>query len=299
MNENKKIIGYTTGVFDMFHIGHLNILQKAKSMCDYLIVGVSTDELVQRDKNKTPVIPFAERAEIVKSICYVDQVVPQVDKNKKAAWEQLHFDKMFVGSDWQGTPQWREFEKEFAPLGVEIVYLPHTDGISSTQLTEFIKKELNDINSINNNGGGGRVVGYTTGVFDLFHIGHLNILRCAKEKCDKLIVGVSTDENVLSYKHKKPAIPFDKRVQIIKAIRYVDFVVAQSDMDKFKAWEKLHYNVMFHGSDWQNSSMYNEIEEKLRTVGVKVEFLPHTDGISSTQLTKFIKEKINCEKKVD
>lgn len=299
MNENKKIIGYTTGVFDMFHIGHLNILQKAKSMCDYLIVGVSTDELVQRDKNKTPVIPFAERAEIVKSICYVDQVVPQVDKNKKAAWEQLHFDKMFIGSDWQGTPQWREFEKEFAPLGVEIVYLPHTDGISSTQLTEFIKKELNDINSINNNGEGGRVVGYTTGVFDLFHIGHLNILRCAKEKCDKLIVGVSTDENVLSYKHKKPAIPFDKRVQIIKAIRYVDFVVAQSDMDKFKAWEKLHYNVMFHGSDWQNSSMYNEIEEKLRTVGVKVEFLPHTDGISSTQLTKFIKEKINCEKKVD
>lgn len=95
MNENKKIIGYTTGVFDMFHIGHLNILQKAKSMCDYLIVGVSTDELVQRNKNKTPVIPFAERAEIVKSICYVDQVVPQVDKNKKAAWEQLHFDKMF------------------------------------------------------------------------------------------------------------------------------------------------------------------------------------------------------------
>ena len=156
MNENKKIIGYTTGVFDMFHIGHLNILQKAKSMCDYLIVGVSTDELVQRDKNKTPVIPFAERAEIVKSICYVDQVVPQVDKNKKAAWEHLHFDKMFVGSDWQGTPQWREFEKEFAPLGVEIVYLPHTDGISSTQLTEFIKKELDDINSINNNGGGGQ-----------------------------------------------------------------------------------------------------------------------------------------------
>lgn len=285
---DKKIIGYTTGVFDMFHIGHLNILQKAKSMCDYLIVGVSTDELVQRDKNKTPVIPFAERAEIVKSICYVDQVVPQVDKNKKAAWEQLHFDKMFVGSDWQGTPQWREFEKEFAPLGVEIVYLPHTDGISSTQLTEFIKKELNDINSINNNGGGGRVVGYTTGVFDLFHIGHLNILRCAKEKCDKLIVGVSTDENVLSYKHKKPAIPFDKRVQIIKAIRYVDFVVAQSDMDKFKAWEKLHYNVMFHGSDWQNSSMYNEIEEKLKTVGVKVEFLPHTEGISTTMLAQKI-----------
>ena len=140
----KKIIGYTTGVYDMFHIGHLNILEKAKSMCDYLIVGVSTDELVQKEKNKTPVIPYVERAEIVGSIRYVDQVVPQENKNKKEAWEKLHFDKMFVGSDWQGTQQWKKFEEEFAPLGVEIVYLPHTDGISSTQLTDFIKKELDE-----------------------------------------------------------------------------------------------------------------------------------------------------------
>lgn len=144
----KKIIGYTTGVFDMFHIGHLNILKKAKSMCDYLIVGVSTDELVQKEKNKIPVIPFSERTEIVKAIRYVDQVVPQVDKNKMGAWENYHFDKMFVGSDWKGTPQWNKFEEEFAPYGVEIVYLPHTDGISSTQLTAFIKKELNEINTI-------------------------------------------------------------------------------------------------------------------------------------------------------
>lgn len=138
----EKIIGYTTGVYDMFHIGHLNVIRNAKAQCDYLIVGVSTDELVQKEKNKTPVIPFEERAEIVKAIKYVDEVVPQTDKNKFAAWERLHFDKMFVGSDWQGTPQWAEFEKQFAPLGVEIVYLPHTDGISSTQLTSLIKKML-------------------------------------------------------------------------------------------------------------------------------------------------------------
>ena len=126
-------------------------------------------------------------------------------------------------------------------------------------------------------------------MFDLFHIGHLNILRRAKERCDKLIVGVSTDENVISYKHKKPTVPFDERIRIIKAVRYVDYVAEQADMDKFKAWEKLHYNVMFHGSDWKNSSMYNEIEAKLNTVGVKVEFLPHTDGVSTTMLS----EKIN------
>lgn len=132
------IIGYTTGVFDMFHIGHLNILRRAKEQCDYLIVGVSTDELVMKDKNKTPIIPFDERAEIVAAIKYVDKVVVQPDKNKVQAWERYHFNKMFVGSDWQGSPQWAKFEQEMAPLGVEIVYLPHTDGISSTILREKI-----------------------------------------------------------------------------------------------------------------------------------------------------------------
>lgn len=135
------IIGYTTGVYDMFHIGHLNILKRAKEQCDYLIVGVSTDELVQRDKNKTPIIPFAERCAIVEAIRYVDEVVPQTDKNKFGAWEKYHFDKMFVGSDWKGTPQWAKFEEEFAPVGVEIVYLDHTDGISSTILRERLDEE--------------------------------------------------------------------------------------------------------------------------------------------------------------
>ena len=124
----------------MFHIGHLNILKRAKEQCDYLIVGVSTDELVQRDKNKTPVIPFSERMQIVDAIRYVDKVVPQLDKNKMAAWEKYHFNKMFVGSDWQGTLQWLGFEKQFAKVGVEIIYLSHTDGISSTILRDKLNE---------------------------------------------------------------------------------------------------------------------------------------------------------------
>lgn len=139
MKEYK--IGYTTGVYDMFHIGHLNIIKRAKEQCDYLIVGVSTDELVQRDKNKTPIIPFAERVAIVESIKYVDKVVPQEDKNKLGAWEKYHFNKMFVGSDWKGSDAWNNFEKQFAPLGVEIVYLDHTDGISSTILRNRLNEE--------------------------------------------------------------------------------------------------------------------------------------------------------------
>ena len=139
-NESDKTItiGYTTGVFDMFHIGHLNILQKAKEQCDYLIVGVSTDELVTREKNKTPVIPFSERFKIVEAIKYVDRVVPQYDKDKFSAWKKYKFDKMFVGSDWKGTPAWQQYEKQFSEVSVEIIYLPHTDGISSTILREKI-----------------------------------------------------------------------------------------------------------------------------------------------------------------
>lgn len=138
------IIGYTTGVYDMFHIGHLNIIRRAKEQCDYLIVGVSTDELVQQDKGKTPVIPYEERAAIVEAIKYVDKVVPQENKNKYEAWEKYKFNKMFVGSDWQGTSQWKKFEEQFEPIGVQIVYLPHTDGISSTQLAGIIKGLLDE-----------------------------------------------------------------------------------------------------------------------------------------------------------
>lgn len=137
------IIGYTTGVFDMFHIGHLNILRRAKEQCDYLIVGVSTDELVKHDKNKTPIIPFENRCAIVEAIKYVDMVVPQPDKNKLSAWEKYHFNKMFVGSDWKGTEAWSNYEEQFNPLDVEIVYLDHTDGISSTILRERLTKDAN------------------------------------------------------------------------------------------------------------------------------------------------------------
>lgn len=137
------IIGYTTGVYDMFHIGHLNILRKAKENCDYLIVGVSTDELVLSEKHKMPIIPFDERCEIVRAIRFVDQVVPQENKNKFEAWQRYHFNKMFVGSDWKGTVQWDEYEKQFSKVGVEIVYFDHTDGISSSILRDKLNENHN------------------------------------------------------------------------------------------------------------------------------------------------------------
>ena len=135
-------IGYTTGVFDLFHVGHLNILKRAKEQCDYLIVGVSTDELVIQYKNKKPIIPYNERAEIVSELRYVDKVVTQTNRDKFLAWRDLDFDVLFVGDDWKGTPEWIRFEEEFNNIGVEIVYLPYTQGTSSTKLREVIDTVL-------------------------------------------------------------------------------------------------------------------------------------------------------------
>jgi len=135
-----KKIGYTTGVYDLFHIGHLNVLKRAKLECDYLIVGVTTDELCQSRKGKLPIIPFVERMEIVEHIDFVDEVVPQVNMNKMEAWENLKFDKMFVGDDWKGSDKWNQLEKDFAAVGVEIVYFPYTTHTSSTKLREVLEK---------------------------------------------------------------------------------------------------------------------------------------------------------------
>lgn len=133
-----KKIGYTTGVYDLFHIGHLNLLRKAKSECDYLVVGVTTDELCEARKNKRPVIPFAERIEIVKNIRFVDEVVPQTSMDKFEAWQKIRFHKMFVGDDWRGTDTWNRLEEQFAAVGVEIVYFPYTAHTSSTKLRQVL-----------------------------------------------------------------------------------------------------------------------------------------------------------------
>ena len=138
-------------------------------------------------------------------------------------------------------------------------------------------------------------VGYTTGVYDMFHVGHLNILKRAKEQCDQLIVGVSTDEVVQKYKNKTPIIPFEDRCAIISSIKYVDKVVPQTTMDKYVAWEQEKFDVIFHGDDWKNSTMYNEMEEKLKKVGVDFVYFPYTKNVSST----FLREETKTKKPVE
>ncbi len=132
------IIGYTTGVYDLFHIGHLNLMKNAKGMCDKLIVGVTVDELVAY-KGKKAMIPFEDRIEIVRSIKYVDAAVPQYDMNKLEACKKLGAQFLFVGDDWYGTEKWKAYEKEFESEGIKIIYFPYTTGISSTQITKALE----------------------------------------------------------------------------------------------------------------------------------------------------------------
>ncbi|MBR3831195.1 MAG: adenylyltransferase/cytidyltransferase family protein [Muribaculaceae bacterium] len=134
----KKIIGYTTGVFDMFHIGHLNILKRAKEHCEILIVGVTTDELCQSYKNKLPIIPYEERKAIIEAIKYVDKVVPQLNRDKFSAWEEHKFDVMFVGDDWKGSELFEVVEKKLNAVGCRVEYLPYTQGTNSTILREKV-----------------------------------------------------------------------------------------------------------------------------------------------------------------
>ena len=136
-----------------------------------------------------------------------------------------------------------------------------------------------------------KIIGYTTGVFDLFHIGHLNLLRRAKEQCDYLIVGVSTDELVEMYKHHLPTTSFEERSSVVESIRYVDKVVAQTSLSKMEAWTNLHFDVLFHGDDWKDTPIYPEIERELAAVQCRVVFLPHTDGISSSILRTKLGER--------
>ena len=136
------VVGYTTGVFDLFHIGHLNLLKNAKSMCDKLIVGVTVDELVKY-KHKTAVIPFEERIEIVRNVKCVDAVVPQESMDKMNMWSKLKFDVMFVGDDWHDTEKWKKIEADFAEVGVRIIYFPYYKNQSSTKINNILTRNRN------------------------------------------------------------------------------------------------------------------------------------------------------------
>jgi len=135
-------IGYAPGVYDMFHVGHLNILRNARLACDHLIAGVVSDEMAERAKGKVPVVPLVERLEIVRNIRFVDEAVEEDVPSKLEMWERLRFEVIIKGDDWRGTPKGDKLERDFAPHGVEVFYLPYTAHTSSTMLRQALLREI-------------------------------------------------------------------------------------------------------------------------------------------------------------
>lgn len=141
---SKKIIGYTTGVFDMFHVGHLHLLKKAKNRCDYLIVGVSTDELVKQYKNKIPIIPFEHRLEIIASLKFVDDIVAVTHRDKKQTFLEIGYDVLFVGDDWKGSSVFNDLDSYLKENGAKVEYFPYTKEVSSTKFSEILRDITNN-----------------------------------------------------------------------------------------------------------------------------------------------------------
>lgn len=136
--------GYTQGVFDMFHIGHLNLINNAKEQCDHLIVGVNSDDLVASYKHKKPVINQLERQTIIANIKAVDESVIAETLDKVEMWNILHFDAVFIGDDWKGNPRWEKTSEELARIGVDVVFLPYTKGVTSTTLRPEFEQKIED-----------------------------------------------------------------------------------------------------------------------------------------------------------
>lgn len=129
-----NVVGYAPGAYDLFHVGHLNLLRRARASCDYLIAGIVSDELCLQVKGVQPVIPLDERVEIVAALNVVDEVHVDLVPDKLVAWRALRFDRIFKGDDWRGTPKGDLLERRFANVGVEVVYFPYTQQTSSTLL---------------------------------------------------------------------------------------------------------------------------------------------------------------------
>jgi glycerol-3-phosphate cytidylyltransferase len=297
------------GFLDLFCYDHCDYLQKNKIWDEYLktreqvkeqIINTNIysnfqqeiddpkDEKILMDIFNTAIAKFAghkENSGIVFGVEHFTSEFPRIYENDfifplvKLKFENAEY---YAPNKWAEylTNQYIDWER----LPNDIGYAKHMEHYTITQ--------LNNVNVMIEKLGLSKMrVGYTAGAFDMFHIGHLNLLRRAKENCDHLIVGITTDELIIKTKSKKPIIPFEERVAIVSACGYVDEVVAQDNLDKVKAWEKLHYDILFSGDDWKGNPRWLEYEKSLKRLGaVPVVYFPYTESISSTNLAKIINE---------
>lgn len=258
-------VGYLADSFDMIGLRDLDLIVQARARCSQLLVGVFTDDYVEHLFGRHPVVPFDERAAVVQHIDGVSDVVSHDPLTRPAPHAEASVLFAGVGSPvapgddptWL-TPRIERFEFD---AGV--------DGKARKDRTRP-------------NGQPRPVVGYVPGGWDAFHIGHLNILRRAREQCDHLVVGVVTDEALHQAKGKYPIVQLAERMQVVAHLGMVDEVVVDRSTDKLQVWHEVGFDVLFKGDDWLGTPKGEKLQADMASVGVTVKFFPYTAGTSST-----------------
>jgi glycerol-3-phosphate cytidylyltransferase len=261
-------IGYLADSFDVISLRDLDLIAQARARCSRLLVGVFTDDYVKQLLGRHPLVPFDERAAVVQHVDGVSDVVSHDPLIRSA-------------------PQ-AEASVLFAAVGSPVS--PGDDPTWLSPRAEHIELKRRDpaiVGRFRSNQGGHQgqsrpVVGYVPGAWDAFHIGHLNILRRAREQCDYLVVGVVTDEALHQAKGKYPIIPLAERMQVVAHLGMVDDVVVDRSSDKLEVWREVGFDVLFKGDDWLGTPKGDKLQADMASVGVTVKFFPYTVGTSST-----------------
>lgn len=295
--EKQKIkrVVYSSTTADLFHYGQLRILQKANELGDFHICGVLTDEAIKTYKNG-PIAGFKERQAIVSGLRCVDMVMTQNNfdptSELKKIKEQFENAKIILvcGSNWKKVPGADYIKK----INGEVIHLPFYDKLSTKNILNKIhqmeggKFMTNSDKNSKKHSKKKEVVIYTAGTWDLFHVGHLNLFEKSKKLGTKLIVGVSTDELVKSYKKSYPTIPYEYRAMIVNNCKYVDQIVKQENILDIEQMKKLKIDILTIGDDWKNKHL-DGLEWAKKQPNLKLIYLPYTKDISSTKIKEGIK----------
>lgn len=255
--------GYVLSVFDMVDVGDVDIVQQVAEGVDRVEARVLSDEAVFGVTGRAPVVPAVERLEIVGSIRRVDDAAIFDPADPLKRWSgDLVFGRTDVGIGPAPVDHWlrpRVVERTAGDIG-QATTLRTADG----------------------------VLGYVPGAWDMFHIGHLNILKRARENCTRLVVGVVTDEALFQAKGKYPIVPLAERMEVVAAMDIVDAVVVDFSSSKLAVWDRVHFDVLFKGDDWRGTAKGDRLEAEMVSVGAEVHYFPYTAHTSSTALRQIL-----------
>ncbi|MGI3782165.1 MAG: adenylyltransferase/cytidyltransferase family protein [Janthinobacterium lividum] len=256
-------VGRLTGAFDLVTVAQLDVIEQARGRCDRLVARVHTDEQVRRIEGLAPVMPLDERMSLVAALRAVDDVDVTTDLTADDLPDQPGRGLAYVFAD-AASPTQGE------------VLRPRTEGWLLPVVPDFlVRTDATDA---------GTRTGYVPGGWDMFHIGHLRILERARAQCDRLVVGVVTDEALVAAKGRSPMVPFAQRAAVVAAVGLVDEVVADSSSNKLLAWERVGFDVLFKGDDWRGTAKGDRLEAEMAQVGVDLRYFPYTPHTSSTAL---------------